>query len=85
MGPLLADTAEGGRGPEDFGTILCHGRAGNTDLWVVDLGGEPPHGADPGGFPPLDGEANNEESTGATSGWGMGVTTDRGGAKGGGD
>ena len=47
MGPPLADPVEGGSGPEDIRAIICCSHAGDTDLRVRDLGGDPPHGTDP--------------------------------------
>ena len=49
MGPPLADTVEGGSGPEDVRLILRLVHAGDTDILVGDLSGDPPHDTDPGG------------------------------------
>ena len=48
MGPPIADTGEVRSGPEGVGTIIRCGCANKTDLWAGGLGGDPPHGADPG-------------------------------------
>ena len=61
MGRTLADPGEGGNGPENNGGVLCHVCAGNTDIRIGDLGGDPPHDADPGGVPPPGGALNHKE------------------------
>ena len=85
MGPPLIYPGEGGRRPDDVGEIIHHVCAGKTALWVGYLGGDPQHGADPGGVSPLGGEENHGEAPKVMSIWGMGITHDRGGTKGGGD
>ena len=78
----LVDPGEVGSGLEDVGLILRHGFSGNTAPRVRDLGGDPPHGADPGEVPPLGGTSNNWETPEATDGWGMGVIPGNRGAQG---
>ena len=36
----------------DLGGILCYGCESNPPIWVVDVGGDPPHGTNLGGDPP---------------------------------
>ena len=50
VGPPLTYPVEIGSGYEDVGSFLHSGCSGGAVIWVRDLGGEPPHGADPGGF-----------------------------------
>ena len=38
--------------------ISHHGCSGRSVIWVGKLGGDPPHGADPGGIPPPGGKEN---------------------------
>ena len=85
MGPPLADPGEGGRGSEDVTEILNIGCAGNTTVWVRDLGGNPLRVADPGGVPPPGGTANHREYPEDMAGWGMEIPSDSRVAKGGGD
>ena len=70
---------------EDVREIIICNRADNNALRAEDLGGYPPHGADPGGVPPLGGTSNSGEAPKETTGWGTVIPTDRGGAKGSGD
>ena len=49
VGPPLADHGEGVIRYEDAGAILHRSCSGGTVIWVKDLGGDPPHGEDPGG------------------------------------
>ena len=39
--------------------MIRQGRAGDTAILVEELGGEYPHGAEPGGVPPLGGAENH--------------------------
>ena len=48
--PPLTDPGEVGIRPENFRDILYCVSAGDTYLRVGYFGGDPPHGADPGGF-----------------------------------
>ena len=48
--PPLTDPGEVGIRPENVRDILYCVSAGDTYLWVGYFGGDPPHGADPGGF-----------------------------------
>ena len=48
--PPLTDTGEVGIRPENVRDILYCVSAGDTYLRVGYFGGDPPHGADPGGF-----------------------------------
>ena len=50
MGLSSADPLEGGGGREEGGAVLPSGSPGDPDIWARDVGSDPPHGEDPGGF-----------------------------------
>ena len=83
--PPLTDPGEVGIRPENVRETLCCVNAGDTYPWVGYLGGDPPHGADPGGVPPPGGAENHRESPKATAVWGLAVPPDIGDSNGGGD
>ena len=55
----------------DVGAILCHSRVGDLPIWVRDVGGDPPYGANLGGFPPQRGLEPHRKSTTTPHGWGL--------------
>ena len=59
MGLPLADPRERGSGSDGVRDILCCGRAGDTVIWLGDLGGNLPHGANLGVVPPPGGAENH--------------------------
>ena len=71
--PPLTDPGELGIRPENVRDILYCVSAGDTYLRVGYFGGDPPHGADPGGVPPPGGAENHRESPKATAVWGLAV------------
>ena len=73
---------EGGIISEDVGAILHHDCSGETDIFVGDLGGDPPYSVEPGGVSQPGGAENHREATEATVGWEMGIPPNVGGAKG---
>ena len=56
----------GGGGCSDIGAVLLDSGTSNTTFWVRNMGGDPPYGKDPGGFPPPCGDTDNEENPTAT-------------------
>ena len=65
--------------------IICCVHAGGPSLRFGYLGGDHPNDVDPDDLSPTGGEANHREATKAMAGWGMAVSPNSGGAKGGGD
>ena len=51
MGPALANTGEVGRRCKYIGAFLHSVSPGDSDILVLDMVHDPPHGADPGGVP----------------------------------
>ena len=49
MVPPLVDPGEGGIGFKDIWDILHDSCPGDSSICAVDVGCDPPHGADPGG------------------------------------
>ena len=62
----IEDPGEGGRGCTGIVMLLPGHSACNNYFWPIDVGGDPPHMKDPGGFPPPGRTADYREATAST-------------------
>ena len=85
MGLTLIDIGKGETVPEVVREIIRRSRAANISIWDGNLGGNPLHGADPGGVPPPVGAENCGKYPKVMDQWRIGLIPNKEGAKGGGD
>ena len=62
MGMTGKDNWAGMSGFMDLGEILRGSRSGDPPVWVIDVGYDPPHGANLGGVPPPHGPETHGEA-----------------------
>ena len=86
MGPSIVDPRSGGGGRADLRDVLLGGSPGDTHFRVGYMGGNPPYGEDPVGFPLPGGMMDHGETPPTMSRWELSLPSaggrdDKGGAE----